>query len=59
VEGLAERDGASFKIDPTGRVLIAAKAVRLGASVDTVSRNLSWQEFEQLIEYALNVKAPG
>ncbi len=55
VERLVEREGTAFKVDPAGRVLIAAKAVGLGASVEGVSRHLSWQEFEQLIEYALNI----
>jgi len=54
-EQLIERKGGTFKIDPAGRVLIAAKAVRIGASVESVSRHLSWQEFEQFIEYALNI----
>jgi Holliday junction resolvase-like predicted endonuclease len=54
-EQLIKRKGDTFKIDPAGRVLIATKAVRLGVNIESVSRHLSWQEFEQFIEYALNI----
>jgi len=54
-ERLIERSAAAFQVDPVGRVLIAARAVGLGADVERVSRYLSWQEFEQLIDYVLRV----
>ncbi|MEM3736642.1 MAG: hypothetical protein QXJ75_00925 [Candidatus Bathyarchaeia archaeon] len=53
-EKLAVRDGSFFKIEPAYKVLIAVKAVRLGADAEGVSRHISWREFEQFIEYALN-----
>lgn len=43
-----------FSISPLQKILLSVESIRLGSVIDTVCRYLSWQEFEQIVEYALN-----
>ena len=52
-ELLAVNNEGRVPIKSADRVRIAVESVRLGFSVDEVSRYLSWQEFEEIVEYAL------
>jgi len=53
VKGFVGREGGKIAVSGLQKVQLAVLAVRLGASVDRVCRYLSWQEFEQITQFAL------
>jgi hypothetical protein len=52
---LVSKKNGEFGINSFQKVSLALEAVKLGADLEKVCRLLSWQEFEQIIEVALNI----
>lgn len=52
---LASKIGDIVKVDSIQRLKIALKAISLGADIERVCRNLSWEEFEEVVIKALQV----
>jgi Holliday junction resolvase-like predicted endonuclease len=53
VQRLISREGNRLKISPIQKVDLAVQALRLGLTLGSVCRYLTWQEFEKVTAYAL------
>ncbi len=55
-EGLVNKDQREFTVKQPQKIMIGVKAVESGYTIETVSRYLSWEDFEKMVQTIFDFK---